>query len=46
MVLGSKDGKIGQGKEAVRAFLKANPEIDQEITEKIKKELFNKEEVD
>ena len=36
--------KIGQGKEAVRAFLKANPEIDQEITEKIKKELFNKEE--
>ncbi len=38
--------KIGQGKEAVRAFLKANPEIDQEITEKIKKELFNKEEVD
>ncbi len=38
--------KIGQGKEAVRAFLKSNPEIDQEITEKIKKELFNKEEVD
>ena len=38
--------KIGQGKEAVRAFLKANPEIDKEIIEKIKKELFNKEEVD
>ena len=33
--------KIGQGSEAVRAFLKANPEIDTEITEKIKEKLKN-----
>ena len=33
--------KIGQGREAVRAFLKANPEIDAEITEKIKQKLFH-----
>ena len=32
--------KIGQGKEAVRAFLLANPEIDIEITSKIKEALF------
>ena len=31
--------KIGQGSEAVRAYLKANPEIDKEITEKIKEKL-------
>ncbi len=35
--------KIGQGKDAVRSFLIANPEIDKEITEKIKTELFKKE---
>lgn len=32
--------KIGQGREAVRAFLIANPEIDQHITEQLKKQLF------
>lgn len=32
--------KIGQGKEAVRAYLKANRAIDEEITAKIKEELF------
>lgn len=32
--------KIGQGKEAVRAFLLANPELDIEITSKIKEALF------
>lgn len=35
--------KIGQGAESVRAFLKANPEVDKEITEKIKEALFNKD---
>ena len=28
--------KIGQGAEAVRAFLQANPEIDKTITQQIK----------
>ncbi|MCI6272775.1 MAG: recombinase RecA [Erysipelotrichaceae bacterium] len=32
--------KIGQGREAVKAYLKSNPEIDLEITEKIKEKLF------
>lgn len=32
--------KIGQGSEAVRAYLQANPEIDKEITERIKEQLF------
>ena len=32
--------KIGQGSEAVRAYLLANPEIDKEITERIKEQLF------
>lgn len=36
--------KIGQGSEAVRAFIIANPDIDKEITEKIKDKLNNKEE--
>ena len=36
--------KIGQGKEAVRTYLKNNPEIDLTITETIKKQLFSKEE--
>lgn len=31
--------KIGQGSEAVRVFLKNNPELDTEITEKIKAKL-------
>ncbi|MBR0461537.1 MAG: recombinase RecA [Erysipelotrichaceae bacterium] len=35
--------KIGQGSEAVRAYLQANPEIDKEITEKIKAELFKRD---
>ncbi|MBR2577291.1 MAG: recombinase RecA [Erysipelotrichaceae bacterium] len=34
--------KIGQGSEAVRAYLQANPEIDKEITEKIKESLYKK----
>ncbi len=36
-----KGEKIGQGREAVRAYLSANPEIDAEITAKIKENLFN-----
>ncbi|MBO4358386.1 MAG: recombinase RecA [Erysipelotrichaceae bacterium] len=39
-----KGEKIGQGAEAVRAYLTANPEIDKEITEQIKNKMFNKEE--
>lgn len=35
-----KGEKIGQGKEAVRNYLKNNPEIDQEITNLIKEKLF------
>ncbi|MBR2578015.1 MAG: recombinase RecA, partial [Erysipelotrichaceae bacterium] len=35
--------KIGQGSEAVRAFIQANPEIDKEITERIKAELYKKD---
>lgn len=31
--------KIGQGQEAVRAFLKANPDLDVEITNKIKEKM-------
>ncbi len=30
------DGKLGQGKENSRAFLKANPEMAQEIEDKIR----------
>ena len=36
--------KIGQGREAVRAFLKANPQLDEEITGKIKHKLFHGDE--
>ena len=31
--------KIGQGKEAVRAFLQANPDLDEKITSQIKEKL-------
>ena len=34
--------KIGQGSEAVRRYLKENPDIDKEITEKVKIALFDK----
>ena len=37
-----QEDKIGQGSEAVRKFLKENPDIDKEITEKVKEALFNK----
>lgn len=33
--------KIGQGRDTVRQFLIANPELDKEITLKIKEKLFN-----
>ena len=36
--------KIGQGSEAVRAYLMANPDIDKEITEKVRTTLFAKDE--
>ena len=36
--------KIGQGQEAVRNYLLANPQIDKEITEKVKEAMFKKEE--
>jgi len=35
--------KIGQGSDAVRAYLKANPALDDEITLKVKEKLANKE---
>lgn len=35
--------KIGQGSDAVRNFLLANPEIDKNITEQIKATMFKKE---
>ena len=38
-----KGDKIGQGSEAVRAFLTQNPDIDAEITSRIKEALFNKQ---
>ncbi len=34
--------KIGQGREAVKAYILANPQIDEEITNKVKEKLFNK----
>ena len=37
-----KDEKIGQGREAVRAFLKDNPKIMDEIEEMIKLKVFKK----
>ena len=36
--------KIGQGSEAVRAYLMANPEIDKKITEQIKAKMYEKTE--
>ncbi len=33
--------KIGQGREAVRAFLIANPEVDQTITAQLKEKMFS-----
>ena len=39
-----KGEKIGQGSDAVRAFLKSNPEIDEEITAQIKEKMSAKEE--
>jgi len=41
-----KGEKIGQGSEAVRAYLIANPAIDQEITAAIKEELFKKDKIE
>ena len=38
-----KGEKIGQGSDAVRAFLKANPQLDEEITTEIKEKLFTRE---
>lgn len=34
--------KIGQGREAVKAYLLAHPQIDEEITNKVKEKLFTK----
>jgi len=36
--------KIGQGAESVRSFLQANPQLDKEITDKIKEKIFTKTE--
>lgn len=36
--------KIGQGMNAARKFMEANPDIDEEITEKIKAAMFTSEE--
>lgn len=41
-----KGEKVGQGREAVRAFLIANPEIDKDITAQLKVKLFSDEKVD
>jgi len=38
-----KGEKLGQGSENVKAFLKENPEITEEITERIRKKLMNEE---
>ena len=35
--------KIGQGTEAVRAYLTQNPDIDQKITEEIKERMYKKD---
>ncbi len=40
-----KGEKIGQGKEAVRAFLKSNPVLEAEISEEVKRRVFTKPEV-
>ena len=39
-----KGEKIGQGSDAVRAYLQANPAVDEEITAQIKEKMFNKNE--
>ncbi|MBR3227685.1 MAG: recombinase RecA [Erysipelotrichaceae bacterium] len=36
--------KIGQGAEAVKAYIKSNPDIDKEITDKVKEALFKRNE--
>ena len=36
--------KIGQGAEAVRAYLLAHPELDEKITKQIKEKMFEKDE--
>ena len=41
-----KGEKIGQGTDAVKAYLAANPEIDKEITEQIKTQMFKKDETE
>lgn len=38
--------KIGQGSEAVRNYLLANPDIDKQITEQVKAQMFKKEETE
>lgn len=38
--------KIGQGSDAVKAYLLANPEIDAEITKQIKENMFKNEETE
>ena len=38
--------KIGQGSDAVKAYLLANPEIDAEITKQIKQNMFKNEETE
>ncbi len=38
-----KGAKIGQGREAVKAYLMANPDIDEEITQLVKEKIFHKE---
>lgn len=40
-----KSEKIGQGKEAVRAFLKSNPVLEAEISEEVKRIVFQKPEI-
>ena len=37
-----KGEKIGQGREACKAYLTAHPEVDEEITSLVKEKLFNK----
>jgi recombination protein RecA len=41
-----KGEKIGQGTDAVKAYLTANLEIDKEITEQIKTQMFKKDETE
>ena len=41
-----KGENIGQGTDAVKAYLTANPEIDKEITEQIKTQMFKKDETE